>query len=108
MGLRRDEIDIQTRDGIAHAWIYRGGAAPEPAVLLYPDAGGVRSAMHAMAGRLAGLGYLVLLPNVYYRESEMPTIDMGAVWSDPAGRDRVMQLIQSLTPERVGTDAAAY
>ena len=43
----------------------RGG--PWPAVILYMDAGGIRPAMVDMAQRLAGAGYVVLLPDLFYR-----------------------------------------
>lgn len=45
------------------------GTGPWPAVILYPDAGGVRETFRAMADRLAatGDGYAVLLPDIYYR-----------------------------------------
>ena len=43
------------------------GTGPWPAVIMFPDAGGVRATFHDMAQQLADLGYAVLLPNVYYR-----------------------------------------
>lgn len=104
----QEELDIRTADGVAHAWTYRGGEGPRPAVLLYPDAFGVRPAMHDMADRLARLGYLVLLPDVFYRAGTFPPFDIATVWSDPPERARLMALIRSLTPERVASDGAAY
>jgi len=108
MSPRRQELDVRTADGVAHAWTYRGAEGPGPAVLMYPDAFGVRPAMHEMAERIASLGYLVLLPNVFYRAGDYPPFDKATVWSTPPERDRLMALIRSLTPERVGSDAAAY
>ena len=108
MSMRRDEIDIQTADGVAHAWIYRGGDGPRAGVLLYPDAGGVRPAMHQMAERLAGLGYTVLLPNIFYRAGKIAPFDMGTVWNDPPERARLMEILSSITAERVGIDGGAY
>jgi carboxymethylenebutenolidase len=104
----RGEIDIETADGVAHAWIHRGGEGPRSAVLLYPDRGGVRPVMHEMADRLAGLGYLVLLPNIFYRAGAYPPFDMATVSSDPAERARLMELLSSITAERVGIDSGAY
>ncbi|WP_420226162.1 dienelactone hydrolase family protein [Pigmentiphaga litoralis] len=40
---------------------------PWPAVILYGDAGGLRPAMVEMAETVAAAGYLVLVPDVYYR-----------------------------------------
>src|SRR6266849_289206 len=108
MSIQRDEVDIKTPDGVAHAWWYRGGQGVSPAVLFLPDAGGIRPAMHAMAERLAKLGYLVLLPNVFYRSGKFRPFDMATVWSDPSERARIVKLISSLTAERIGLDTGAY
>jgi carboxymethylenebutenolidase len=108
MTTRREEIDVRTADGVGRAWTFRSGDGPRPAVLLYPDAYGVRPAMEEMARRIASLGYLVLLPNVFYRAGDYPPFDKTTVWSTPPERDRLMALIQSLTPERVRADSGAY
>jgi carboxymethylenebutenolidase len=42
---------------------------PHPVVLFYMDAPGKREELHQMARRLASVGYVVLLPNLYYRRS---------------------------------------
>ena len=108
MTTQRAEIDIQTADGIAHAWTYRSGEGERPAVILYADAFGIRPTMHQMAERLAGLGYLVLLPNIFYRAGEFAPFDAATVWTNPSERERLMKLIHSITPERVGIDSDAY
>ncbi|WP_242343471.1 dienelactone hydrolase family protein [Anaeromyxobacter terrae] len=108
MTTRREEIDVETADGVAHAWIHREAKAPRAAVLFYTDAFGVRPSMHEMAARLARLGYLVLLPDVFYRAREFPPFDAATVWSDPPERERLTALLRSLTPERMAVDAGAY
>lgn len=108
MNLDCEEMDIKTGDGATHAWSYRGGPGTRSAVLLYTDAFGVRPSMHEVAKRLSGLGYFVLLPNVFYRAGEYPSFDIKTVWSVASERERLMSLIHSLTPERVATDGAAY
>ena len=86
MSIRREEIDIKTADGVAHAWTYRAGEGSRPAVLLYPDKGGVRPATHEMAERLVGLGYFVLQPNIFYRAGNYRPFDPATVWNDPGRR----------------------
>ena len=108
MSIRREEIDIETADGTAHAWTYRDGEGPRSAVLLYPDRGGVRPIMHQMAERLVGLGYFVLQPNIFYRAGNYRPFDLATVGSDPSERARLMELIASITAERVGIDGGAY
>ncbi|MBF5044630.1 dienelactone hydrolase family protein [Aggregicoccus sp. 17bor-14] len=107
MSTERTELDIKTADGTAHAWLYRGGAGARPAAILYPDAFGVRPATHAMAERLAGLGYVVLLPHIFYRAGDFPPFATDA-FSHPPERARLMALIHSITPERIRMDSAAY
>src|SRR5205085_1326491 len=68
MSLHTSTVDIQTRDGVADGFV----AAPDdgaehPAVLFYMDAFGPRPRLEEMAGRLAEQGYVVLVPNVFYR-----------------------------------------
>jgi len=43
------------------------GAGRWPAVIFYMDAGGIRPAVIEMAQRLADYGYVVLLPDLFYR-----------------------------------------
>ena len=105
---QRGEIDVRTAEGVAHAWTYRGGEGPRPAVLVYPDAFGVRASMHGIAERIASLGYLVLLPNVFYRSGDYPPFDPATAWSVPPERERLMAIVRSITPARVAVDAAAY
>lgn len=60
--------DIPTADGAMNSFVVHpeeGG--PFPVVLFYMDAPGKREELHDMARRLAAVGYLVVLPNLYYR-----------------------------------------
>jgi carboxymethylenebutenolidase len=41
-----------------------------PAVVVWPDAAGLRPAMRDIGRRLAGEGYAVLVPNPFYRVGE--------------------------------------
>jgi carboxymethylenebutenolidase len=108
MSVERREIEIRTADGVSRGWTYRTGGGPRAGVLLHSDAYGVRPTMHGMAERIAGWGYVVLVPTLFYRAGEYAPFDKATVWSDPPERDRLMALIRSLTPDRVRTDAAAY
>lgn len=61
-------ISIPTRDGQCPARLLTpdtGGGGP--AIIFYADAGGMRPAMTGMAQRLADAGYVVLLPDLFYR-----------------------------------------
>jgi carboxymethylenebutenolidase len=75
---------------------------------MYPDAGGVRDTMADMAARLAGFGYAVLLPDVYYRQGDWRPFSMETAFSDPDERTRLMGMVGSITPDMAASDAGAF
>jgi len=102
-------VTIATPDGrcpaTLHTPIYD---AARPAVIMYPDAGGTRNAFHDKAATLAGLGYTVLLPDIYYRHGTWRPFDMSTVWNDAAERQRLMTMVHSLTPDQIAGDGSAF
>ena len=107
--MARTEVSITTPDGNCSATLHTpDGAGPWPAVILYPDAGGVRETFRDMADRLSGLGYAVLLPDVYYRAGGFEPFDMNTVFTDPAERSRLGELMGSLSTENTVSDAGEF
>ena len=84
------------------------GDGPWPGVVMYPDAGGPRSTFDDMAAKLAGYGYVVLVPDVYYRSGQWQPFDMATVFNDQDERKRLFDMISSVTPEAMATDASAF
>jgi carboxymethylenebutenolidase len=102
------DVSIPTSDGVLDASLHTpDGTGPWPAVIMYPDAGGVRDTFHEMAQRLADLGYAVLLPNFYYRLGEIKPFDMKTVFGDADERKRLMTLVSSVSKEEATRDAGA-
>ena len=105
-------LQIPTADGQADAFAaFPGGGGRHPGVLLYPDAFGVRPVLQQMARELAGHGYYVLVPNLYYRHGPAPVTELpGHIGEEirPAVFARLMPLIQAHTTERALRDADAY
>lgn len=61
-------IAVSMREGDCPVHVLRPQAdGCWPAAIMYMDAGGIRPAMVAMAQRLADAGYIVLLPDLFYR-----------------------------------------
>jgi carboxymethylenebutenolidase len=84
------------------------GAGPWPGVVMYPDAGGARATFRAMADKLAGHGYAVLVPDVYYRDGDWEPFSMATVFEDEAERTRLFGLMGKITPEVMAADAEAF
>jgi carboxymethylenebutenolidase len=63
-------LDIATADGAMNSFVvYPEEGGSHPVVLFYMDAPGKREELHDMARRLASVGYYVVLPNLYYRQT---------------------------------------
>lgn len=100
---------INTPDGICPVTLATPeGDGPWPAVVMYPDAGGARETFSDMATRLAGHGYAVLVPDVYYRDGDWAPFDMANVFNDADERKRLFGMVSKVTPELTATDATAY
>ncbi|MBO3739580.1 dienelactone hydrolase family protein [Actinoplanes flavus] len=106
------EIDVPAADGVAEAYfVTPDGTGPYPAVLMFMDAFGLRPRLLEMARRIAGRGYAVLVPNLFYRDASGPLVTPDEL-TDGAKRGaafgRLMPMIRALTPERITADATAY
>lgn len=102
------DLDIKTPDGVADAWFAHPVQGKHPAVLMWPDIFGLRPAFKTMATRLAESGYAVLVVNPFYRTQKAPTAPEHADFNDPATRDALMALRNSLTPATAVIDAMAF
>ncbi len=100
---------VTTSDGTCPVTLHTpDGTGLWPGVVMYVDAGGVRDTMHDMAAKLAGHGYAVLLPDVYYRHGDWEPFDMRTVFGDPEQRTRLMTMVGSVTPDMIAADAGAF
>jgi carboxymethylenebutenolidase len=82
-------IEIPATDGTAEAFVARPstGAGPFPGVILYMDAFGLRPRIQDMAQRIADWGYVVLAPNVFYREGTAAELAPDTDMTTPEGRE---------------------
>lgn len=103
---------IPTPDGQADAFAaFPDDGERHPAVLLYMDAFGVRPVLEEMARELAGHGYYVLVPNLFYRHGPAPVVELPEHIGQedrPALFAQLMPLINAHTPEHALRDADAY
>jgi carboxymethylenebutenolidase len=104
-----NKIDIRTRDGVCPGYLYRpASGGPWPAVLVYMDGLAIRPAMLELGERLAGNGYFVLLPDLFYRSGPYEPMDPHAVFSDPEKRKVLMEKMALATPDHVMSDSRAF
>ena len=82
-------IEIPAADGTAEALVARPstGEGPFPGVILYMDAFGLRPRILDMAQRIADWGYVVLAPNVFYREGTASELAPAEDMTTPEGRE---------------------
>ena len=106
--LAEADLDIKTPDGTADAFFVHPKQGKHPAVLIWPDIFGLRPAFKDMARRLADSGYSVLVINPFYRTKKAPTAPEHPNFQDPATREALMGLMNSLTPVTAVTDAKAF
>ncbi len=66
--MHHEQLSIHTRDGACPTHVFTpDGDGPWPAVIFYMDGLAIRPTLIDMAARLAGGGYVVLLPDLFYR-----------------------------------------
>ena len=105
----QQDVLIPTADGHARGALHvPDSGGPWPGVVMFPDAGGPRETFTEMGDHLAGLGYVALVPDVYYRQGEYAPFDMATAFSDDKERARLFGFMGSLTNERIIADAGAY
>jgi carboxymethylenebutenolidase len=101
--VNESEVEITTPDGVCDAYFVAPTSGSHPAVLVWPDIFGLRTAFRQMGKRLAESGYSVLVVNPFYRVGKAPTASAGA--NTPFSE--LGPLMQGSTPETQFTDARA-
>ena len=100
-------VEVTTQDGVADAYLARPDGEPRGRVLLIMDAYGLRPQIHAMADRIAQRGYVVLAPNIFYREVRGELLSAEEI-AGPNAFAKVMPLVRALTPDVIVRDGPAY
>jgi carboxymethylenebutenolidase len=107
-----DLIDIPVPDGTAEAYVARPDSGTGPGVLFFMDAIGVRPQIASMCDRIASWGYVVLAPNVFYRDGDAASMAPQEDLRVPGAREEffkgVMPRVNGLTPDLSVPDIAAY
>jgi carboxymethylenebutenolidase len=103
------DVTVKTSGGVADAALFHpAGKGRWPAVLIWTDILGLRPVFREMGRRLAAQGYVVLVPNPFYRLQRAPVVDGAFDFNKPEDRAKLMPLAASLTPEGTEQDALAF
>lgn len=94
-------VEIETIAGKMETFTVRPAAGSYPPVILYMDAPGIREELYEFARRIAGQGYFVLLPDMYYRSGRL-RFDFAT--GGDAERTRMFTAMTSLTNQLVMDD----
>ena len=103
------DVNVPMESGVSDsALFYPEGKGPWPAVLVWTDILGLRPVFREMGSRLAAEGYVVLVPNPFYRNAKAPVVDGSFDFSKPEDRAKVMPMAAALTADANISDAKAY
>ncbi len=107
--MRRLEVQVPAPGGHSNGTLHvPDGNGPWPGVLVFPDAGGARETFRQMGDRLASMGYVALIPDIYYRAGEWAPFDVATLFTDKQERARLSRLTSVLTNDRIIADSGAY
>lgn len=104
------DVEVKTPDGTADSVLFHPqGRGTWPAVLIWTDILGLRPAFRDMGRRLAAQGYVVLVPNPFYRSKRAPVVDVASFdFNNAEQRQALFALRGAMTDAGIDSDAKAY
>lgn len=103
------DVVVTTPDGSCDAALFHpGGKGRWPAVVMWPDIMGLRPVFRDMGKRLAAMGYVVLVPNPFYRSKKAPVVEGGVDFSNADVRTKLFGYRAAMTDDGVDKDAVAF
>lgn len=103
------QVDVKTPDGVADCELfYPGEQGAWPGVIMYTDIGGIRPVFREMGKRLAGDGFVVLVPNPFYRVSRVPVYHDPFKFGEEKTAARMAEIRPAVTAAGAARDAPAF
>ncbi|TGV63619.1 dienelactone hydrolase family protein, partial [Mesorhizobium sp. M00.F.Ca.ET.149.01.1.1] len=90
------------------ARLVRPAAPAKAGIILYMDIFGPRPALHPMAQRIAGLGYAVLVPDLFYRNAPYGPFDPKTAFAEEKSKAALSALSGGTTQDMTIRDGAAF
>ncbi|MQA29606.1 MAG: twin-arginine translocation signal domain-containing protein [Luteitalea sp.] len=103
-------VEVKTPDGTCDAAFIHPTTGSHPAVVVWPDAFGLRPAMRDIGKRMAAEGYSVLVPNPFYRVAKAPVLDMSSFsFQNQADMKKLQNLMGGINADGAAErDAVAF
>lgn len=106
--MTHEQATINTNDGQCPVHVFTpGGAGPWPGLLFFMDGVGIRPSLLEMGQRLADTGYVVLLPDLYYRAGSYGPFVPKELFSKPNFRE-ILGPLQSTTDNRRAAEDSRF
>ncbi len=104
-----EKITLRARDGecTVHVATPSTGTGPWPAAIIYMDAVGIRPTLVEMGQRLADAGYVVLVPDLFYRSGPYGPLVPKEVFKS-GFREVVGPLMAATGNDKAAQDTAAF
>jgi carboxymethylenebutenolidase len=107
--MSEEHISLQTTDGSCPCDVFTpGDGKPHPAVIFYMDGLGIRPTLQDMARRLAAAGYVVLLPDLYYRGGPYTPLSPKEVFASGDIAGALGPLMGTTDTRRASDDTRAF
>jgi carboxymethylenebutenolidase len=107
--MSHETVTVRTQDGACpvHIFTPMSGSGPWPATIFFMDGLGIRPTLFEMAQRLADGGYVVLLPDLYYRAGPYEPLDPKAVFASNDVRGAIGHLYSTTGNAKAAQDTEA-
>lgn len=110
--MSKREIAIKTEDGTARAGLFLPDAASpaiiRPGLILYMDAFGPRPALDEMAERLTAEGYVVIVPDLFYRFGAYGPFDAKTAFRQEDSARQLRAMIDGTSQAMTAADTAHF
>jgi carboxymethylenebutenolidase len=108
--MSRELVSVRARDGECpvHVFTPSSGSGPWPAAIFFMDGLGIRPPLLDMGQRLADAGYVVVLPDLYYRAGPYAPLDPKAVFASNDVRGAIGHLYSTTGNRPAAADTPAF
>jgi carboxymethylenebutenolidase len=107
--MSHEQLSIRTRVGDCPAHVFTPeGSGPWPAAIFYMDGLGIRPTLFEMGQRLADGGYVVLLPDLFYRVGPYAPLEPKKVFASGDVMGAIGHLFHSTNNRLAAEDSEAF